>query len=168
VFPGAAISKIPLRRREVTVLAAPMFGAWGFLQFMLALRLSSTLVMPRDFTPARVLDAAAMHRASALVILPDTLRGLAELPGEVSRRYDTAALDVIAVEGPALPSEVAIPAISRFGDVLYNLHGSSIVRLDQPWVRHPNPVREPALAPAPVALGPRARGDYAAGEGARR
>ena len=167
-LPGAAISKIPLRRGEVTVLAAPMFGSWGFLQFMLALRLGSTLILPRHFTPARVLDAAERHRASALAVLPDTLRAIVELPEDISRCYDTATLDVIAVQGPALPSEVAIPAMSRFGDVLYNLHGSSVVRLDQPWVRHPGPVPGPALAPAGLALGVRAGAERAAREGAGR
>jgi fatty-acyl-CoA synthase len=31
-IPGAVVSRIPLRRGEVTVLAAPMFGRWGFLE----------------------------------------------------------------------------------------------------------------------------------------
>jgi len=43
--PAAALfSMIPLRAREHTMLAAPMFHSWGFAHFTLGMALSSTLV----------------------------------------------------------------------------------------------------------------------------
>ena len=44
--PAAALfSKIPLRARETTMIAAPLFHSWGFAHFTLALPLASTLVL---------------------------------------------------------------------------------------------------------------------------
>jgi fatty-acyl-CoA synthase len=135
VVPGAVMSKIPLRRGEVTVVAAPMFGSWGFLHFMLGLRLASTLVLARQFDPTGILEATERYRASALAVLPETLASIMTLPETINESYDTTALRVIAVQGPALSSKVAIPAIRRFGDVLYNLNGSTVVRLSGDWTR---------------------------------
>ncbi|HTA36872.1 MAG TPA: AMP-binding protein, partial [Solirubrobacteraceae bacterium] len=44
--PAAALfSKIPLKARETTVIAAPLFHSWGYAHFTLGLALSSTLVL---------------------------------------------------------------------------------------------------------------------------
>ncbi len=48
---AALFSKIPLKARETTMIAAPMFHSWGFGHFTLALPLSSTLVLRRRFDP---------------------------------------------------------------------------------------------------------------------
>jgi hypothetical protein len=53
---------------------------------------------------------------------------------------------VIAVQGPTLPSELAIPAIETFGDVLYNLHGPAVVRLAGDWPNHTRRSAEPGRA----------------------
>src|SRR5277367_2028750 len=63
--PAAALfSKIPLRARETTVIAAPMFHSWGLAHFNLALPLGSTIVLRRKFNPEETLRAVAEHRAS--------------------------------------------------------------------------------------------------------
>jgi hypothetical protein len=110
--------------------------------------LASTLVLPRQLDPIRVLDAADTHRTTALAVLPETLRGIVGLTEATSGCYDLSALSVIAVQGPALASDLAIPAMSRFGDILYHLHGSSVVRLGDDWQRLPT-AAEP---PRPLAL----------------
>src|SRR3712207_3196814 len=51
----AVLSRIPLRARERTMFAAPLFHAWGFLQFNMGLILSSTYVLRRKFEPAATL-----------------------------------------------------------------------------------------------------------------
>src|SRR6267378_2628266 len=102
IEPAAALfSKIPLRARETTMIAAPMFHSWGFAHFTLALPLASTLVLRRKFDPE------------------ETLRTIA--------RYDTSCLRVIALSGSVLPGELATRAMDVFGDVLYNLYGSTEV-----------------------------------------
>jgi len=126
--PAAALfSMIPLRAREHTMLAAPMFHSWGFAHFTLGMPLSSTLVMRRKFDPEDTLSAMAQHGCTALVVVPVMLQWMLELPAETIDRYDLRALRVIAASGSALPGELALRVMDRFGDVLYNLYGSTEV-----------------------------------------
>jgi len=126
--PAAALfSKIPLKARETTMIAAPMFHSWGFAHFTLGLPLASTLVLRRRFDPEDTLRAVAQHRASALVVVPVMLQRILELPRETIARYDVHALKVIAISGSALPGELATRAMDVFGDVVYNLYGSTEV-----------------------------------------
>jgi fatty-acyl-CoA synthase len=124
---AAMLSKIPLRAQGVTMIAAPMFHSWGFAHFTLALPLSSTLVLRRKFDPEDTLRAVAHHRASALALVPVMLQRILDLAPETIARYDLHSLKVIAVSGSALPGDLATRAMDLFGDVLYNLYGSTEV-----------------------------------------
>jgi acyl-CoA synthetase (AMP-forming)/AMP-acid ligase II len=124
---AALFSKIPLKARETTVIAAPMFHSWGFGHFTLALPLSSTIVLRRRFDPEATLRAVAEHRASALAVVPVMLQRILELAPETIAKYDTHALKIIAASGSALPGELATRVMDTFGDVLYNLYGSTEV-----------------------------------------
>ena len=124
---ASLFSKIPLRARETTAIAAPMFHSWGFAHFTLALPLSSTLVLRRRFDPEDTLRAVAQHRATALAVVPVMLQRILELPRETIARYDVSCLKIVALSGSALPGELAIRAMDTFGDVLYNLYGSTEV-----------------------------------------
>ncbi|TMK99595.1 MAG: acyl-CoA synthetase [Actinobacteria bacterium] len=128
IDPAASLfSKIPMRARETTVIAAPMFHSWGFAHFTLSLPLASTLVLHRRFDPEDTLRAVAQHRASVLVLVPVMLQRILDLGEEMIGRYDTSCLRVIALSGSALPGELATRAMDTFGDVLYNLYGSTEV-----------------------------------------
>jgi acyl-CoA synthetase (AMP-forming)/AMP-acid ligase II len=128
VGPAAALfSTIPLKARETTVIAAPMFHSWGFAHFNLSLPLGSTLVLHRRFDPEETLRAVAQHRASTLVVVPVMLQRIMDLGEETITRYDTRALRVIALSGSALPGELATRAMDAFGEVVYNLYGSTEV-----------------------------------------
>ena len=108
VEPAAALfSKIPLRARERTMIAAPMFHSWGLAHFTLALPLSSTLVLRRRFDPEETLRAVSAHRAAALILVPVMLQRILELDRATLARYDTSALRIIATSGSALPGELA-------------------------------------------------------------
>jgi acyl-CoA synthetase (AMP-forming)/AMP-acid ligase II len=126
--PAAALfSKIPLKARETTMIAAPLFHSWGFAHFTLGLALSSTLVLRRKFDPEETLRAVSQQRASALAVVPVMLQRILELSPQTLARYDTGCLRVIAVSGSALPGELATRAMEVFGEVLYNLYGSTEV-----------------------------------------
>jgi hypothetical protein len=160
VTPGAVSSKIPLRPREATLIAAPMSGSWGFLHFALGLRLASTLVLRRNFDPIEALAAADRHDVTALAVLPEMLERIMELPARTMECF-RHTLRVIAVQGPAVPSEVAIPAMERFGDVLYSLHGPMVVRLAGDWPSHTRRSGEPAPV-VELRLSGRVRGEQTA------
>ncbi len=126
--PAAALfSKIPLKAFETTVIAAPMFHSWGLAHFNLALVLGSTVVLHRRFDPEQTLRAVAQHRASTLVVVPVMLQRIMDLGDDVIARYDVRGLRVIALSGSALPGELATRAMDEFGEVVYNLYGSTEV-----------------------------------------
>jgi acyl-CoA synthetase (AMP-forming)/AMP-acid ligase II len=124
---AALLSKLPLRARERTVIAAPLFHSWGFAHFMLGLALDSTYVLRRRFDPEETLRATASSGASALVVVPVMMQRILELPAEVIAQYDLSALRVTAASGSALPGELATEWMDTFGDNLYNLYGSTEV-----------------------------------------
>ena len=87
--PAAALfSKIPLRARETTMIAAPMFHSWGFAHFTLALPLASTIVLRRKFDPEETLRAVAQTRSTTLALVPVMLQRIMELEPETIARYD--------------------------------------------------------------------------------
>jgi acyl-CoA synthetase (AMP-forming)/AMP-acid ligase II len=124
---AALFSKIPLRARGVTMIAAPMFHSWGFAHFTLAMPLGSTVVLQRRFDPEETLRAVAHHRADVLALVPVMLQRMLDLGPETLSRYDVSCLRVISLSGSALPGELATRAMDAFGDVLYNLYGSTEV-----------------------------------------
>jgi acyl-CoA synthetase (AMP-forming)/AMP-acid ligase II len=116
---------IPLRARRRTYIAAPLFHSWGLAHFNLGLTLSTTLVLRRRFDPEQLLTDLARHRAHALIVVPVMLQRLLELGPERISRHDLSALRIIAASGSALPGELAHAVMDAFGDVLYNLYGST-------------------------------------------
>jgi fatty-acyl-CoA synthase len=123
----ALLSRIPLRARETTMIAAPLFHAWGFAHLALGLGLGSTYVLRRRFDPEQTLAATARHRASTLVAVPVMIQRIMELPPEVRRRWDLSALRVVALSGSALPGDLATRFMDEFGEVIYSLYGSTEV-----------------------------------------
>ena len=149
--PAAALfSRIPLKARETTLIAAPLFHSWGYAHYTLGLALSSTLVLQRRFDAEATLEAIARHRPSALVVVPVMLTRILELGPEVISQYDTSSLRVIAVSGSALPGELALHVMNTFGDILYNLYGTTEVA----WatIASPQQLRE---APGTAGTPPR-------------
>ncbi|HEX5618288.1 MAG TPA: AMP-binding protein, partial [Solirubrobacteraceae bacterium] len=58
---AALLAMIPLKARQKTMIAAPMFHSWGFVHFTLGMSLSSTLVLNRKFDPEATLSLTAQH-----------------------------------------------------------------------------------------------------------
>ena len=124
---AALLSQIPLRARETTLIAAPLFHAWGFAHMLLSTILSSTLVLRRRFDPADTLAAIAESRVNALIVVPVMLQRMLEADPQVLAAADTSSLNVIAVSGSALPGPLAARVMDALGDHLYNLYGSTEV-----------------------------------------
>ena len=121
------LSKIPLRYRQTTHIAAPLFHSWGFAHFTLGLLLQSTVVLTRKFDPENCLAQVERARAESLVVVPVMMSRILELPEEARRKYDLSSLRVVAASGSALPGDLATQWMDEFGDNLYNLYGSTEV-----------------------------------------
>jgi len=124
---AAILSVIPLRARRTTLIAAPLFHAWGFAHMLLGTSLSSTLVLRRRFDPQDTVRTIAAHRADALIVVPVMLQRILECDSDRLGAHDTSSLSVIAVSGSALPGPLAHRVMDTFGDTLYNLYGSTEV-----------------------------------------
>ena len=124
----ALITRLPLRAREPTVVAAPMFHAWGFTAgLLLCGALSNPMILRGRFDAEDTLAAVDRHRAGALIAVPAMLQRILDLPAEVRQRYDTSSLRVVALSGSALPGGLATRWMDAFGDHLYSLYGSTEV-----------------------------------------
>jgi fatty-acyl-CoA synthase len=139
------LDRIPLRSGERTFLAAPLFHGTGLSQFLITLALGSTTIVRRRFDPTATLETLARHRAEVLVVVPTMLQRILNLGADVIRGYDTSALRVIFSAGSALPPEVGNHAQELFGDVIYNLYGSTEVAVatvatPQDWRQAPGTV----------------------------
>ena len=124
---AALIDKIPYRSRETMVVAAPLFHSWGFFHFVMSLPTASTLVLRRRFDPEATLRAVQEHDAQVLAVVPVMLQRILQLPEETLASYDLSSLRITSLSGSALPGELAIAWMDRFGDNIYNLYGSTEV-----------------------------------------
>jgi fatty-acyl-CoA synthase len=144
------LSKIPLKRRQTAVVAAPLFHSWGFAHFTIGLLINSTLVLRHRFDPEACLADIERTRADSLVVVPVMMQRILELPAEVRRKYDTSSLKVVAASGSALPGDLATEWMDEFGENLYNLYGSTEVA----WATIASP-REMRAAPGTAGTPPR-------------
>jgi fatty-acyl-CoA synthase len=121
------LSVIPIRARDTTVIAAPLFHAWGLAHLGLALGLSSTVVLRRRFDAEATLADVATHRAVGLAVVPVMLQRIMALDADLLDRLDTSSLRYLAASGSAIPPSVVEATLRRFGPVLYNTYGSTEV-----------------------------------------
>lgn len=126
---AALLEAIPYRAGDSWLIAAPVFHAWGFLNWVLSTSLTGTAVLRRRFDPEGTLDWIARYRTENLVVVPVMLQRIVDLGPEVISRYDLSSLKAIVVSGSALPGDLAGRAMDLFGDVVYNLYGSTEVAI---------------------------------------
>ena len=124
---AAIIDKIPYRSRDTMMIAAPLFHSWGFFHFVVSLPTASTIVLRRRFDTEETLRAVQDHRAEVLAVVPVMLQRILQLPEETLDRYDLSSLRITSLSGSALPGELALAWMDRFGDSIYNLYGSTEV-----------------------------------------
>jgi acyl-CoA synthetase (AMP-forming)/AMP-acid ligase II len=124
---ASIFDKIPYRRGMTTVIAAPLFHSWGFFHFVVSLPTSGTMVLRRRFDPEETLRAIERSRADVVALVPVMAQRILALPEETLGRYSLPTLRVASISGSALPGELALAWMDRFGDTVYNLYGSTEV-----------------------------------------
>jgi acyl-CoA synthetase (AMP-forming)/AMP-acid ligase II len=124
---AALIDKIPFRSRETMMIAAPLFHSWGFFHFIMSLPTASTMVLRRRFDPEGTLQAVQQSRAQVLAAVPVMVQRILALPEETLSSCDLSSLRITSLSGSALPGELAIEWMDRFGNTVYNLYGSTEV-----------------------------------------
>ena len=115
------IDRIPLRAGVRMMIAAPLFHTWAFAGLQIALALRATVLLRPRFEPSEALAAMRSADCTALIAVPVMVQSLMELAPDVP----LPPLSVAAVSGSALPGGLATRFMDRYGDILYNLYGST-------------------------------------------
>ncbi len=123
----ALLSRIPLKTREQALIAAPLFHSWGFAHLTIGMALHHTLVLQRRFKPENVLAGIAQYQVQSCPMVPVMVQRIMDLDEEMRRKYDTSSLRAVPLSGSALPGDLAINFMNEFGDIVYNLYGSTEV-----------------------------------------
>lgn len=119
------VDRIPFPRKGTMVIVSPIFHSTGWASYTVGAALGNTIVTARRFKAEGTLKLIADNRADMLVAVPTMLHRMVELPPEVIAKYDTSSLKVILIAGSALSPELSTRVQDTFGDVLYNMYGST-------------------------------------------
>jgi acyl-CoA synthetase (AMP-forming)/AMP-acid ligase II len=141
---ASILGRIPLRAGAPLLIAAPLFHTWGYAALQVALALRGQIVLQRRFDPVATVQAVMRHRCRAVFAVPVMLQRLLDVPG-----YGLLpSLRVVAVSGSALVGGLATRFMDAYGDILYNLYGST----EASWVSIATPAdlrRAPGTAGRP-------------------
>ena len=118
------LDRIPFNAGERMLISAPVFHTWGYAALQLALGTRATMVLQRVFDPAAARDALETYGIHAHVAVPVMIQRMLELPADHTARH-RRSLRITALSGSALPGGLASAYMNEYGDVLYNLYGST-------------------------------------------
>lgn len=119
------LEAIPWRGGEMTVVAAPMFHAWGFGQLVIAATMTCTVVMRRRFDPEATLALVDEHRATGLSVVPVMLERIIDLPGDVLDHYSLRSLRFVSASGSRMRADSVVQFMDRFGDLVHNSYNAT-------------------------------------------
>lgn len=124
---ASLLGSVPYRRDDVILCPAPLFHSFGLATFTFATVLGATLILPERFDPEGSLDLIDRHEATAASFVPVMVRRIGSLPDEVKARYDLSSLRIVMASGSVLSQDLRRASTELFGDVLYDLYGSTEV-----------------------------------------
>ena len=134
---------VPLRPGRPVLLAAPPHHGYGLAYLAAGLTLGAPVLLAAGLEPEQTLALAAEHRASVLIGLPLQLRRLAGVGAPLPE------LRAIVSGAAPLPVELHARLVAAFGDLVYNLYGST----EAGWAAIATPA-DLAAAPGTVGRAP--------------
>ncbi len=151
VLPGSVLARLPMRAGETTILGPPLFHGTGVLLALLSLSLGSRLVLRARFDATQFLADTESYHATTWCVVPIMLQRVLALGPEAIARYDHTSLKAVFSAGSQLPVAVAQRAQEVFGEVVYNLYGSTEVAVAT--LATPEDVRDAPASVGRPALG---------------
>lgn len=122
---AAMLDRIPWRAGESTVIAAPIFHAWGFGQVAIAATMTCTMIMRRRFDPVATLELVRDHGATGLAVVPVMLERITDLPDDVLDDHPMPTLRFATASGSRMRSDALVAFLDRYGDVVYNSYNAT-------------------------------------------
>jgi len=118
------LAVVPYRADDVIVCPAPLFHSFGLLTLTIQMAIGATIVLPEKFDPSETLGLIERHRATAMSLVPVMIRRILSLPDD-EKAGDLSSLRILLASGSAMSPEMRREAMELFGDVLYDLYGST-------------------------------------------
>ena len=140
----------------------PSSTGWGWPSRRWAWPPARRLVLRRRSDAADALRAIDADRVAFLLAVPLMLQRMLDVPSRQRDRLDTGSLRTVISGGSALPPDLALAFMDAFGDVLFDLYGTTD-RAGGRWPARPTC----APRPAPSASRHRAVGGSSTATGAR-
>ncbi|HEX9312550.1 MAG TPA: AMP-binding protein [Actinomycetota bacterium] len=116
---------VPLRRDDVILCPAPLFHSFGLLALVAGTLIGATFVLPEKFDPEQALELIEEHAVTAAAMVPIMIRRIVSLPEGTRHRRDLSSLRILLASGAAIPEDVRTAVADTFGEVLYDLYGST-------------------------------------------
>ena len=119
------LSVVPFHHDDVHLVCCPLYHASAVGMAQLHLMLGASLVIERKFDPIEWLQLVANHRVTTTSVVPTMIHDLVELDDATFRRFDVSSLRIMLTTGSPLTNEQRSKVRKRFGDVLYDMFGST-------------------------------------------
>ena len=118
------LAMVPYKQDDVIVCPAPLFHSFGLLTMTIWTVLGATIVLPEKFDPEDSLELVEKHGATAASFVPVMIRRMLSLSDE-EREHDLSSLRIVLASGSAMSPDMRKGAMELFGEVLYDLYGST-------------------------------------------
>ncbi|MFN2544671.1 MAG: AMP-binding protein [Actinomycetota bacterium] len=118
------LAVVPYRQDDVIMCPAPLFHSFGLLTMTIWAAVGATIVLPEKFDPKGSLELIDEHRATAASFVPVMIRRILSLSDQ-ERQHGLSNLRIVLASGSAMGPELRKKAMKLFGDVLYDLYGST-------------------------------------------
>lgn len=119
------IRVVPYRRDDIVYCPAPLFHSFGLATFTFATGLGASMVMPQKFDPEESLRQIEEFGATAASFVPVMIQRILRLDDDIKRKYDLSTLRIVMASGSAMSPDLRRAAMDLFGDVLFDLYGST-------------------------------------------
>ena len=150
----ALLDRVPWRAEEATVIAAPMFHAWGYSQLLISALMACTIVTRRRFDPEATLQLIDRHQRDRAGGGAGDVRphhGIARRRAKPLQRL--RSLRFVTASGSRMRPDVVIKFMDQFGDVIYNNYNATEAGMiatatpARPSARRPTPPESRSTAP---------------------
>ncbi len=119
------LRRVPFRRSDRHLVAAPLYHATASGFAMIHLGLGATVTVLERFDAIDFLRTVDEQRVTTSALVPTMLRALVDVPAAEAARFDASSLRILVSTGAALDEPLERAVGARFGEVLYDLYGST-------------------------------------------
>ena len=120
------LRRIPFRRSDRHLVAAPLYHATGSGFATLSTTLGSTVSVMENFDAEEFLRIVDREKITTTALVPTMIRAIVDLSEETRKRYDLSSLRIVISTGSVLSDEIERAATAVLGEeVLYDLYGST-------------------------------------------